>query len=81
MTKAADLRTSAKAAIARPAPRPEPNIAELDRRQDAERLLVGAPFCGTESEDLERDRIAERNRQLAARTSRLRSGVELESPR
>lgn len=71
-TKALALRRSDRVkAGARPAPRPEPDVAAMLRAQDAEQMASAGPFDRTEFEELERERTAEANRQLAERNRQL----------
>jgi hypothetical protein len=46
---------------------PRPSIAELLRAQDSATTASAGPFDRDTFEDVERERIAEANRQLAAR--------------
>jgi hypothetical protein len=58
---------------AAPAPRPQPDIAAMNLQADLEQVFAGDPFDRDEFEAVERERIAEANRQLAERN---RAGEE-----
>ena len=71
-TKALALRRSDRVkAGARPAPRPEPDVAAMIRAETEEQMASAGPFDRTEFEELERRRVEEANKQLAETQRRL----------
>lgn len=71
-TKALALRRSDRVkAGARPVPRPESDVAAMIRSADAEAMASAGPFDRTESEELERRRVEEANKQLPETQRRL----------
>lgn len=71
-TKALALRRSDRVkAGARPVPRPESDVAAMIRAETEEAMASAGPFDRVESERLERERVAEQNKQLAETQRRL----------